>query len=137
MRSVTPARVIGGVSFTGTREVTEAGTAVTREERIGEALKALKGSSVVYYIQDGGLIKIGKSTDVVNRFRKLRLPMTALLAIEPGGLAVESERHQRFAEDRAYVEERPGAREWYHPTADVLGHINDLRRSAGLPPVEW
>jgi hypothetical protein len=49
-----------------------------------------------------------------------------LLAVEPGSLKVETERHHKFAAHRAV---KGASREWYHPNPDLLEHI---ARLAGL-----
>lgn len=56
--------------------------------------------SVVYYVQLGDRIKIGTTTNLANRLRSFYALPDQLLAIEPGGLVRERERHQQFAAQR-------------------------------------
>jgi hypothetical protein len=67
-------------------------------------VQPLKGVSVVYFAGiAGGLIKIGTTVDLPGRLKKLQTgcPSTIkLLAVTPGGEALEQEYHNRFAEFR-------------------------------------
>jgi hypothetical protein len=83
---------------------------------------------VVYYCGRGDLIKIGTSNSVHTRVHQLR---ARLLATEPGGFAVEHDRHRQFA---AFEAARAAARqgfpnvgEWFHSAPELLAHIKTLR----------
>lgn len=55
----------------------------------------------VYYVRTGPkVIKIGFTAHLLNRMKSYRLPLSTLLATEPGGRLVERERHQQFADYR-------------------------------------
>lgn len=79
-----------------------------------------RSESVVYYAELGSLIKIGTSVDAPRRMRELALPDHALKATEPGGLGLESERHEQFAEYHAHGE-------WFHPGPRLVSHIEALQ----------
>lgn len=85
---------------------------------------------IVYYIQRGDLIKIGTTSLPEKRFREL-LP-DAILAYEPGGLALEASRHRQFASSRV---SRRG--EYFRPTAALTEHIAGVRRQHGEPDPAW
>lgn len=55
---------------------------------------------VVYYIQMGERIKIGRSTNLRRRLQSFHALPEQLLAIEPGPFEREQERHRQFAEWR-------------------------------------
>jgi hypothetical protein len=132
------ARVLGGTDFTRTRDVAPLGSDdSTREGQITAAMLELRGINVVYYVRDGGLVKIGTTRDLANRMRKLRLPLTCLLALEPGDIELERLRHAEFSAVRATRDEAPNAREWYIPAPELLDHINVLRRGMRLSPLAW
>lgn len=75
----------------------------------------------VYYGRLGNLIKIGCSSRPAIRLRALapELSRPTLLATEPGGFAVEWERHQQFAHLRQHGE-------WFRAGDDLLAHIEGL-----------
>jgi hypothetical protein len=90
---------------------------------------ATRGIQVVYYIRlPNGLIKIGTSSQMLDRLRRHRHDRgeVEVLAIEPGGRDLEAERHQQFAELRV------GRFEHFEPGDELLAHIADLRQSLGL-----
>lgn len=84
--------------------------------------------SVVYYIRRGDHIKIGRTTNFRHRMSPLR--PDAVLAVEPGGAALETERHQQFR--RHHVRDHPDGIEWFRPGPDLLEHIE---RTAALHDV--
>lgn len=75
---------------------------------------------VVYYVQVGGHIKIGYTSRLMERLRAYP-PTSRLLAYEPGGKLVESQRHQQFADDL------DAGREWFRPSEQLLAHINRIK----------
>lgn len=81
--------------------------------------------AVVYYVRIGDLIKIGTTVDLRTRMGAYP-PGARLLAVEPGGEAVEQSRHRQFGHLHA------ARREWFKPGADLLEHIQGLA-TAGLP----
>jgi hypothetical protein len=82
--------------------------------------------SVVYYLRFGDRIKIGTSKDVWTRIGSL--PYDRLLATEPGGYDLESERHRQF---KAFRLARK--REWFQDCPEIRKHVNALRRQYGDP----
>ncbi|MFL1444041.1 GIY-YIG nuclease family protein [Nocardiopsis protaetiae] len=82
----------------------------------------------VYYLQVGETVKIGTTFDLRQRLNSYP-PNRKLLAVEPGGKAVEGRRLQQFAHLRAF------GNEWFHAGGDLLQHINTLRSGAGKPPI--
>lgn len=85
--------------------------------------------TIVYYLRVGSLIKIGQSVDLASRLRAYP-PGSALLATEVGERdELEAERLAQFDADRAH------RREWFHPSAALVGHINSLREQP-LTPAE-
>lgn len=100
-----------------------------REEERYEAEKAALRQGrdgFVYYLRVGERIKVGYSADVKRRMRQYP-PTSQLLAVEPGDLALERSRHQQFAGSRA------DGREWFHPTVDLLEHVEQLVTEHGEP----
>jgi hypothetical protein len=53
-------------------------------------------------------------------------PHDAILAVEPGSYTLEKQRHRQFAAAHAY-------REWFHPTPELLTHVQALRELHGDP----
>lgn len=95
---------------------------------------ATKGVSVVYYIRlDGGLVKIGTTTNLMERIRHAGLPgmrnKDRVLAVEFGGRDLERERHAEFNHLRV-----AGAGETFQPGGDLLAHIERLRDALGIAP---
>lgn len=79
--------------------------------------------TTVYYLRVGTLIKIGQTYDVSLRLKHYP-PDTVLLATEQGERNVlETRRLQQFADARTR------RREWFHPTAALICHINSLREA--------
>lgn len=83
-------------------------------------------SGFVYYIRINGQIKIGYSANVTDRMRHYP-PGSELLAIEPGTLLTEKERHQDFC--RYLVR----GREWFAESDVLAAHIEKLREELGDP----
>lgn len=85
-----------------------------------------KDYGFVYYIRINGQIKIGYSIDVTDRMRHYP-PGSELLAIEPGTLLTEKERHQDF---RRFLVR---GREWFTESEALAAHIAKLRDELGDP----
>ncbi|MFD4457683.1 GIY-YIG nuclease family protein [Nocardia sp. NPDC058480] len=77
--------------------------------------------SIVYYLQFGDRIKIGTTINLQRRLGEI--PHDRVLAIEPGGRALERQRHKEFAEERL-------TGEWFEPSQRLLAHIKKLRMAA-------
>ena len=80
----------------------------------------------VYYIRINGQIKIGYAADVTARMRHYP-PGSELLAVEPGTLQLERERHIEFANDL----ER--GREWFGESARLIRHMASVVELRGDP----
>lgn len=78
--------------------------------------------AVVYYVRHGDHVKIGRTTDLQSRLRSLYLDPDALLATEPGGQQLETQRHAQFADERVYAN-----RELFNPSRRLLAHISALQ----------
>lgn len=92
-----------------------------RETARTEAASQLRGDrpGFVYYLQVGDRIKVGYSTDVRKRMRAYP-PGSKLLAVEPGSLELEAQRH------RELVGSLLDGREWFRPDSVVLEHIRRI-----------
>lgn len=75
----------------------------------------------IYFIRFGGLVKIGFTTNLVQRLKAL--PHEELLGIKPGTMADEKALHGRFAHLR-----RTG--EWFNPERELLDYIETLNEAA-------
>ena len=86
---------------------------------------------VVYYIQVGENIKIGRTTNLLRRMQALCAQPEQVLAVEPGvvvdGVNREIERHREFAEWRI-----PGT-ELFTPNAALHRHIQTAVAMFGDP----
>lgn len=94
------------------REIEEARVADNIDPEIDDP------DSVVYYLRFADRIKIGFSRNLGNRL--LAIPHDELLAIEPGGPAVERRRHQQFAQHRIVGE-------WFAASEDLRAHIAEIK----------
>jgi len=82
---------------------------------------------VIYCIRlDDGCIKIGWTEDLAARKRSFGKGWQRILAVTPGTLEDEKELHVVLAASLAR------GREYYHPTAEVMAVVNDMRRRVGL-----
>ncbi|MER7517795.1 hypothetical protein [Streptomyces sp. NPDC126499] len=98
---------------------------VPRWKRSGKEID-IDRPSWVYYVRCGHLVKIGTTVDLATRFMAIR--PNEVLALEPGSLILEGERHREFSHLRA-------SGEYFHPGADLQKHIETLRRDYGPP--QW
>lgn len=78
--------------------------------------------SVVYYLRVGALIKIGTTTNLPARLHAYP-PDSRVLAVEPGGLSVEKQRHLQFADDLRH------GNEWFAPSDSLIEHIDRVREA--------
>jgi hypothetical protein len=83
---------------------------------------------VIYYVQVGGHIKIGWTSQLEQRMRNYP-PNTVLLAVHPGSRSDERKLHRRFAVHRSH------GQEWYPLVPVVLDHIKRMLAEHGSPPV--
>lgn len=89
---------------------------------------ASMSDAIVYYIRRRDLIKIGTTTDPVERFDAL-MP-DEILAFEPGSYEEETFRHRQFAHLRCRGEH-------FTPEAELLLHIQHVRSLHGDPDPSW
>jgi hypothetical protein len=81
----------------------------------------------VYYILDGGRIKIGYAVDVKARMRNRYTPSAQLLAVHPGTRALEHQMHLDFADLLA------DGREWFRDHPKIRAHIASVVAQFGPP----
>ena len=91
--------------------------------------EAADETGYVYYARIGRNIKIGYAKNVRSRLSSYP-PETELLAVEPGGYALELERLGQFSEDLVW------GNEWFHPSRELKDHVAMIRRVRGLPSEE-
>jgi hypothetical protein len=85
----------------------------------------LREREQVYYIRTiDNVIKIGFTAHLLNRMKSYRLPLTHLLATEPGGRATERARHEQFAEYRY-----GRLREDFKDAPELMAHIALMRET--------
>ncbi|WP_405461622.1 hypothetical protein OG786_29345 [Streptomyces sp. NBC_00101] len=98
-----------------------------RYRRFGSALRSPQRISrhrpVVYYMERGGLIKIGTSTRLRHRSKELD---AEVLAAEPGSNPEEKRRQRQFEHLHHHLE-------WFLPGEDLLAHIAALVKRYGKP----
>jgi hypothetical protein len=73
--------------------------------------------SYVYYIRFGERIKIGVTTNLMNRLDQL--PYDEILTVEPGYRDLEQQRHREFRTCRVNGE-------WFAKTPELLQHIQSV-----------
>lgn len=101
-----------------------------RARVIREALRELHGTELVYAIKmPDGIIKIGWTKNISERRRPLTTDYDAILAVLPGSYDDEQAIHDRLAKHVAR------GREYYHPHAEVLACVNELRSKVGVEPI--
>jgi T5orf172 domain len=87
---------------------------------------------LVYYMLQGGLVKIGLTVNIKKRYRNLT--PEAVLAVEPGADVVEKARHGEFAGLRSHGE-------WFRYEAPLRAHIDAVRAQfaaeVGMPMDRW
>ncbi|MGW4028233.1 GIY-YIG nuclease family protein [Streptomyces sp. NPDC004838] len=81
---------------------------------------------VVYYIRRGNLIKVGTTVNLRDRMNVL-MP-DEVLAVEPGGRDVESQRHRQFRELRT-----SSRGEYFFPGKALQQHVRSVRAQHGTP----
>ena len=72
---------------------------------------------VTYYVRLGNRVKIGTTTHLANRLQ--HIPCEELLAVEPGGVDVERERHRQFQQLRV-------TGEWFEYAEPLISHVAQL-----------
>jgi hypothetical protein len=77
----------------------------------------VKGS-VVYYMRIGNRVKIGYSANLKSRLDSIN--PEELMAIEPGGMGLERDRHDQFRELHTHGE-------WFRLEDPLVSHIDQVR----------
>lgn len=98
------------------------------------ALAEQIGPCVYFFRTEEDRIKIGFTTNLARRRRRLGLPWASLLAVERGSYDDEQALHRRF---RTHL---VAGREWYYPAAEIVEYIDDARVRLGVPrldPDQW
>lgn len=111
------------------RERGEIAEAKARHARNAERDKQrqawLRDREQVYYVRTTqNTIKIGFTAHMLLRMQQYRLPLTHLLATEPGGRDVEKMRHQQFGEYRYGP-----LREDFRDSPELMAHIQLMRET--------
>lgn len=101
-----------------------------RHRAVLECLRDLAGIELIYAIRcPDGIVKIGRTRDLMARRRHFDSAPEAILAITPGTYEEEQALHDRLQASVAR------GREYYHPTPEVLAFVNSLRSALGVEPV--
>lgn len=97
-----------------------------REQRMDEderrRLEVSKTKGDIYYVRVDEKIKIGWSSNLGQRLASYP-PHTVQLCDHPGTRADERDLHRTFKPSRA------SGREWYHPTPELMAHIDRVRNA--------
>ncbi|MFV8301278.1 hypothetical protein ACNQP7_31770 [Mycolicibacterium fortuitum] len=93
---------------------------IRKQEMIDRGFGEFSHDPIVYYLKFGDRVKIGTSTNL--RKRLLDIPHDEVLAVEPGGPAMERCRHLQFANSRVNGE-------WFSCGDDLMQHIETLNRN--------
>jgi len=99
------------------------------EHRSPTSLSADVGPLVYAARLKDGTIKIGFTTDIANRMSALG-GWKAVLGFVPGTFEDEQDIHRQLRSHRKR------GREYYHPTPEVIGVVNDMRARYGFDPIE-
>ncbi len=76
-----------------------------------------QSGETVYYLRLGNRIKIGWTRNLSAKMKAI--PHEQLLALEPGGLSVEAQRHQQFEEFKIVGE-------WFRSCPVIMRHVASL-----------
>lgn len=100
-------------------------------EHVSEQFDTTERPWVVYYIQMGENIKIGRTSKLADRMRTFYAQPEQLLAVEPGvvvdGVTRESQRHREFAGIRV------GSTELFSDSPQLRAHIGQVVSTFGSP----
>lgn len=89
---------------------------------VGSLLKA-PHEEVVYFIANGGRVKIGYSTNLRSRLSALSLRKNNVLAALAGGTELEQVLHAHFAEHRQ------GNTEWFELAPEIVRYISETSKN--------
>lgn len=79
---------------------------------------------IVYYLQFGERIKIGTTSNLQKRLKVV--PHDRVLAVEPGGHALEHMRHIEFKSARV-------TGEWFTCSPELMAHVRNVLDTHGDP----
>lgn len=117
---ITDSQIIGHAQFTAERNARRSAMAVSSFDKATHEVPA--DGSLIYYMQMRDTIKIGFTTQAPER-RRLQLTADKILALEPGTMETERQRHCQFAHLRV-----PGlGAERFYPGEDLLSHIEQVK----------
>jgi predicted GIY-YIG superfamily endonuclease len=96
-----------------------------------EAIRAVQAlGSLVYAVRTkDDLVKIGVTTDLLERMKHIKGGTAALLALKPGTFEDELAIHHRL---RGHAVD---GREYYLPTPPVLREVNIMRAALGMEAI--
>lgn len=113
-----PCRVCGGTTGAAPQGVRHCSRCGWRWGDAPDADLPRPRVEVVYYLRYADRVKIGTSATPRARLRAIR--HDELLAFEPGGRALEQQRHREFADLRE-------GGEWFTLTGAITAHIDRIR----------
>ena len=111
----------------GDEDVRNAVSANRRSRPIPSPHDRDESKAVVYYIDRGASVKIGTTISITSRMQTLSALPFDLLAVEPGGFAVERQRHAEFASLRI------GQTELFSKSDALMEHITQLAEALPGP----
>lgn len=118
--------------LSSTGEATRLRAARRRDQRRNDP-NANRDQGYIYYLRVGEHIKIGFARNLEQRLASYP-PDTDLLAVEPGTMRDEADRHRNFKAFRA------SGREWYEPRRILMDHIATVaknKRHTWWDDAEW
>lgn len=101
----------------GTSPVSEASAHMIASARSMELPEADRHGSLVYFVANGGRVKIGFTKRLVNRLSTLSLSPDAVLLLLQGGEPLERALHAKFGRSRF------GSSEWFELTPEIVHFI--------------
>lgn len=102
-----------------TRRASSAPVAAQRQPSISWQITRGRHQPVVYFLRNGNRIKIGTTTDLHQRIRRLALRPEHIALLIPGGRTEERALHRRFAELR------DGNTEWFQDSGPLAQYLTD------------
>lgn len=113
------------ISAADRNTITEGFLDILRIRESDAAPWTAREDGTIYYLQVGDMVKIGTTVNLPSRL-KTYPPNRLLLATEPGGHRLEQQRHRMFRADCIQGE-------WFRPSAELLAHMESIRREYGAP----
>ena len=103
--------------------------AVTASQRLAELVR-IRQPLIYCAIQPNQIVKIGFTTDLAPRLRKLHVDLTQVLVLVPGDRDRETEILRELRPSVAH------GREWFRWTDQVKCWVNEQRAVMGLDPID-